>query len=85
MGILRVRPMTERPLTWSSCSWVMRMAVRFLGSSPMAWSRAKVSLRLRPASMSRRVWLPPMKVELPAEEEARMQTLTMARDPETLV
>lgn len=49
------------------------------GSIPAALQRSKVSLRLSPASTRRRVEEVATKVQLPALEDARTETCTMAR------
>jgi hypothetical protein len=45
---------------------------------PAAAQRSSVSLRLRPASMSRRVFDDAISVQLPALEDARTETWRMA-------
>jgi hypothetical protein len=56
----------------------MRIAVSDSGSIPAAARRSKVSLRLRPVSMRRRVRSVATSVELPALDDARTEILKMA-------
>ena len=57
----------------------MRIAFSESGSTPSAVRRSKVSLRLKPASTSRRVLEVAIRVELPALDEAKTVTETMAK------
>src|SRR5690349_11616947 len=66
-----LRASTARPVTWSWCSWVMRMALRDAGSSPAAFMRLRSSRQERPASTRMVVLGEAMTVELPLEPEAR--------------
>ena len=70
--------MAGRPVTWSECSWVMRMADSDSGSTLMAAKRSKVSLRLRPASTRMRVLSVATRAELPLLEDARTETCRMS-------
>jgi len=69
--------MADTPETWSVCSWVIRIAVSETGSMPAVFSRSSVSLRLKPASIRRRVRSVATRVALPELEEARTETWTM--------
>src|SRR5947209_20407797 len=66
-----------RPLMWSLCSCEMTSASKLSVRSPTAASRAYVSLRLRPASMSRRVFSVATSVELPRLPLPSTQTRTL--------
>src|ERR671936_2203870 len=50
-----LRASTGRPVTWSECSCVIRMALSDAGSSPTAFMRRKVSRQEMPASTRMRV------------------------------
>src|SRR6266853_2000335 len=68
---------TGRPATWSLCSWVIRIAVRDWGATPIRSRRSKVSLRLSPASIKRRVRSVASSVAFPVLEDASTQPFTM--------
>src|SRR5579871_4585528 len=68
--MLRRRARTPRPATWSWCSWVMRMASSWVGSSPAMAMRLRSSRQERPASTRMRVREEEMTVLLPLDPEA---------------
>jgi len=59
----------------------MRIAVIELGSTPSAFRRSKVSLRLKPASTRRRVLPVATRAQFPELEEARTVMEKMALNP----
>src|SRR5579884_937175 len=72
-----LRAVTERPCTWSWCSWVTRIASRVSGSSFTDFIRLKSSRQESPASKRMRVLELETMVLLPLEPLASTVILTM--------
>src|SRR5579884_2554168 len=72
-----LRAVTERPCTWSWCSWVTRIASRVSGSSFTDFIRLKSSRQESPASTRMRVLELETMVLLPLEPLASTVILTM--------
>src|SRR5579862_8606528 len=72
------RAMRTRPLIWSQCSWVMRMASISSARSPIEARRRARSRRLKPASIRRRVVSVAKNAALPELPLERTQNLTIA-------
>ena len=76
MGTRTFLVSTARPLMWSWCSWVTRMAVSFSGGTPSALR--PVVMRRAETPASSRIWVSPQDTSaaLPLDPLARVVTVS---------